>query len=200
MTSRWLLSPARHAPPLQSKHMSPLSPLPRGARTLARTLLPLLVTVACRHPAATTVTPTAPRSTEEHCWWTPFRTPLPRDSVAARLQQAFVATGLDAARRRQAGDTTWVASGPTVVAANLPRATYRARAVAIGHADGTHYRVYVAVDAPPEGWADADEATQGGRYVIPMCGAIARAAALRGVPSAQSAEDTLAVWTRPGPP
>lgn len=172
----------------------------RRTLLLALTLLPLIVGVSCRHPSSIAVSPAAPELTEDYCWRSASRTLLPPDSVVVRLQRAFVATGLTAGRWRQLGDTAWTASGPAVLSGNLPRATYSARGVAVNRGDSSHYRVYVAFGAPPEGWADADDATQIGRYIIPLCREVARVAAIPGVISDASPEDTLTFWTRHGPP
>lgn len=164
----------------------------RRPRPFVLVLLPLLAGVACRPHVSSIGAPAVARLTEDRCWGASIsRTSLPPDSVAVRLQRAFLATGLSAGRWRLIGDTTWTTSGPAVLSSGFPRATYSARAVAVGHGDSTDYRVYAAFGAPPEGWDDSEEAALVGRHVIPLCHAIDVAAAIPRVLVRLGAKDTL---------
>jgi hypothetical protein len=146
--------------------------------------------VACLEPArsAATVTPALARVTE-HCWWSTNRTALPPDSVTARFQRAFAALGFTGIARASGGDTAWVQTSPTALSSTPPERSYAMHAVAYAAGDSTRYRYFLSA----VGAAAADDTAQGA--VIPLCTAVARAAAIPGVQPAQpTGEETATVW------
>lgn len=145
---------------------------------------------ACRgRPrVASSPAPLAVRATE-HCWWSTNRTALPPDSVAARFEHAFAVVGLARAQRAALGDTTWVQSAPTVLPSAPVGRALAMHAVAYAVGDSARYRYFVSAIGPA---AAADSAWGG---VLPLCTAVARAAAIPGVQPAQpTGEETATVW------
>ena len=171
----------------------PLPPSPRAPRMHATrfasafVMLAALAGAGCRRkPAAAAPTP-APLD-EEYCWWAVLRTTLPPDTVAARFERAFAAVGLTGGGWTRQGDTAWAHAGPT---AGQPGAPYASRAVAYRRGDSTHFRYYVGIAAAR--LAPPDSAPT----LIPLCGRIARAAAVpTSTPASPTGEESLPVWRR----
>ena len=138
------------------------------------------------------------------CWWTVYRSPLPVDTVAAHLVNAFSALGLTEATQVQHGDTAWANAGPTRIAARFG-GTFSVRAVALQRGDSTLYRYFVTAAPPPGGWRKGyDSVTVNNTHisVIPassglgLCAAIASHAQNGGkAPKAPNGEEAWAVWS-----
>lgn len=168
------------------------------------TVLPILG-ASCHHQTVGAVPAPAP-ATEGYCWWSVFRTTLPADTVAVRFGRAFTALGLSGATWAQRADTTWAHAGPTRLDGAWGGGTYAARMVAYRNGDSTHFRHFVAVTPPPQGWAaPRDSVTADGRHLslspagnpIGFCGALGRAARVHGTaPREPSGEESLDVWRR----
>ena len=146
--------------------------------------------------AAPTSAPLAPR-TSDHCWWSTNRSVLPPDSIAERFGRAFAAVGFLGITQGSAADTAWAQSGATVLPGAPPGALRSMWAVAYRAGDSTHYRYFVASTriTPPGTLADADTTAAAPAGVIPLCTAVARAAAIPGVqPPQPTGEEALEVW------
>jgi hypothetical protein len=127
---------------------------------------------------------------EEHCWWAVVRSPMRADSVGARFAAAFASVGLSAARTTQLGDTVLVESGPAPIPA-WAAGVWASRVVAYPKGDSTHFRHFVAWNA-----AGAPDSVVVGRS-IGVCGAITRAAGVRGIaPREPTGEEGQPVWSR----
>jgi hypothetical protein len=84
-----------------------------------------------------------------------------------------------------------------VLPGRSPSMAYAMWAVAFRGADSTRYRYFVAATRLPPPGASGDDTTAAAADVIPLCTAVARAAALPGVqPRQPTGEETLNVWRR----
>lgn len=72
------------------------------------------------------------------------------------------------------------------------------RAVAFPQSDSTHFRLYVAIVPPAGGWPPAVSENSRVHSGIPVCEAVARAAAVRWIKRAgdPADEENLPVWSR----
>ena len=163
-----------------------------------------LLGVGCRRPPETAVVPAS--ISEGYCWNTVYRTDLVPDTVAFHFQRAFGALGLTNTTWSARGDTAWSHGGPTRIDGDRGGATYEARVVAYRTGDSTHFRHFVSVTPPPEGWplgADSS-ALNGHRYalgpstrLIGFCGEVGRAAQVHGTAAREpDPEASLEVWKR----
>jgi hypothetical protein len=140
----------------------------------------------------------------EHCWWTVIRSTLPPDSVASRFRRAFVTVGLGGVHWTKSADTIWVRAAGALIPTQLPfdTATYGAtvwsRVVAFPHGDSTHFRLYTAITAPPQGWRHlADSSHIVTQRHFAACEAIASAAEVRWIRRLgdPGEEEKLPVWS-----
>ena len=164
----------------------------------------LLFGIGCHRPPDAAPVPVS--QNYEHCWSTVFRTDLTPDTVAVHFQHAFSALGLTNATWSMRGDTTWSHGGPTRIERDTGPATYEARVVAYRIGDSTHFRHYVSVTPPPEGWrAGSDSGSVNGhRYGlssstrhIAFCGDLGPAAQVHGTAArGPDPEASLALWNR----
>jgi hypothetical protein len=128
-------------------------------------VLAALITSCHRAAPATAAAPSTP--SEQHCWWTAYRTDASVDTVASRFRQAYVSLGLTITGASRVGDTAWVNA---YSATAKPRAEpVGARMVAYRMADSTRFRSYVVVFDPS------------GKTVIGSCLQIGRKAAVRAI-------------------
>ena len=125
--------------------MPPVRPVRRTVTVLvAVVVLAGLLIAGCRHPARTTsMSPAWPP--DERCWWAPFRTALPPDSVAVRFARAYMMLRMSRANWSHLADTAWAEAGPSVRADSGRVGTYAARVVAFRRGDSTLFRTFVAI-------------------------------------------------------
>lgn len=181
--------------------------LPESVHTMSRSfssaavlamLLAVLGAGCHRHHVVTAPAQSAVvRPSLGYCWWAVLQTTLPPDSVAAHFQRGYTALGLTGATWTHSADTAWAHAGPTPLVGRSPAgATYESGAVAYSHGDSTHFRYYVAINPPPQGWQPADSLVLSGR-TIGFCGEVNRAADFRwSGPREPTGEESLAVWRR----
>lgn len=180
-------------------------PSARGVRvaSVVALLAALTATLAGCHRRPP-VAPTSPAALEDSaCWWTVFRSPLPLDTVAAHLVNAFATLGLGDASTTQQGDTIRAHAGPARLAARFD-GTYSARMVAFRRGDSTLYRYFVLAVPPAGGWRPSyDSVNASGAHIsvnpagsmLGLCHAIASASQNHGTaPSAPNGEESLPVW------
>jgi hypothetical protein len=157
-----------------------------ASRLVVLTVTAAVLLIGCRRPGvAAGSTPLVPPP-EEFCWWRPYRTAQSPDSVAARTSRAFSTLGLTGATWTRQADTAWAQAGPTALADSSHAAgPYSARVVAFRRGDSTSFRTLVVTPS------------NRGSETIPFCGDILRTAKAGAVtPTAESPDDTLAVWRR----
>lgn len=172
----------------------------RRASALAMIVVSGITVAACRAPAPMTPAPVT-AGASGYCWWAVYRSALPADTVAARFARAYESVGLAGARWSHLGDTAWAQAGPTVLGGVHDGGMYTARMVAYQRGDSAHFRPYVSVAAPVEGWAKGDSAgTHGedgatGRQLLGLCADLGRAAHVQGVaPRDPDGEEQSTVW------
>lgn len=142
----------------------------------------------CRRPETTTIAVARAWPPEERCWWAPFRSVLPPDSVAVRFARAYAALGLTDATWSHRADTAWAEAGPSVLSDSTHSGTYAARVVAFQREDTTLFRTFVATPA------GAPNPT---RDNIVFCGETMRAArAAATAPRIEEPDHALPVWRR----
>ena len=139
------------------------------------------------------------------CWWTVFRSPLPVDTVAGHLVNAFITLGLTNATSAQQGDTIRAQAGPRPLDDRFG-GTYSARMVAFRRGDTTLYRYFVTAVPPSGGWPPShDSVTATGAHisvnpagsVIGLCVAIGNTSGNHGTaPREPNGEESLPVWRR----
>jgi hypothetical protein len=169
----------------------------------------LFLGTGCHRPPAVApdVAPLPVSQNYEHCWNTVFRTDLPPDTVAVHFQRAFGALGLTNTTWVMRGDTTWAHGGPTRIDRETGGpATYEARVVAYRLGNSTHFRHFVSVTPPPEGWAAGSDSgiANGRRYglssgtrQIAFCGDLGPAARVHGTAARDpDPEVSLELWNR----
>jgi hypothetical protein len=175
---------------------------------LRRVGLALILCVAgsaCRRPIQTATVPLP--ANWSHCWWTAIRSTLPPDSVAARYRRAFVMAGLTSVKWTRSADTIWLRGGPAPVLHDEANPfdsvqageTFWVRVAVFPQKDSSHFRLYVAIVAPPRGWAHpGDSSDLASRQTFPVCEAIARAADVRWIRRSGDPgdEEKLPVWSR----
>ena len=143
----------------------------------------------CHRPHAATAVAPIPWPAEAHCWWAPFRTTLPPDSVAARFARAYAALGLSDTTWSRQADTAWADAGPTVLGDSTGRVVHAARVVAFRRGDSTLFRPFVAIAS--------GDSTAVGRRRIELCGAAMREARTAAVaPRDEERDRSLPVWRR----
>lgn len=152
----------------------------------AMLMLAALVTSCHRSTPATVAAPATP--SDQHCWWTAFRTDASVDTVASRFRQAYASLGLTISSASRLGDTAWVNAHSV---APDPRAELvGARMVAYRAADSTRFRSYVVVF------------DSSGRTVLGSCRQTGRRAAVRAIAPPDMhvrelhEEAALPVWRR----
>jgi hypothetical protein len=142
----------------------------------------------CRRPPAETTSAALAWPAEERCWWAPFRTALPPDSVAVRFARAYTTLGLTGATWSHRADTAWAQAGPSVLADSARRGTYAARVVAFRRGDTTLFRPFVAT--PPD-------APNPARDQIAFCGETMRVSRpLAIAPRVEEPDHALPLWRR----
>ena len=132
---------------------------------------------------------------EDRCWWAPFRTALPPDSVAAGVARAYTTLGLARVAWSHRGDTAWAEARarPEAVTDSVRRESHAAsvlasRVVAIRRGDTTRFRTFVAI---------APGTSNAARDLIRFCGEIMRAAGTAATaPRTEEPDDTLPPWRR----
>jgi hypothetical protein len=159
----------------------------------------VMLTLACHRQGIVSEAPyERVPSSWTYCWWTLLLTELPPDSVVARFNRAYVATGQLHATSTQHGDTAWTRAGPTPFEVDSSHATYWSRVVAFRQNDTTRFRYYVAIMPPSREWRQAADSSEANSNNIPICARIAKAAAIpTWVPRRDpNWEDSLTVWDR----
>jgi hypothetical protein len=167
-----------------------LSLMRRPITFLAALSAAVVALVGCRRPPAATSSGPRLLPAEERCWWAPFRSMLPPDSVAVRFARAFAALGLTDGRWSHLGDTAWAEAGPSVLSDSIHIATgtYAARVVAFRRGDTTLFRTFVATPGVAPSVA---------RDNIMFCGETMRAAKTGALaPRVEEADDASPVWRR----
>lgn len=177
-------------------------------RLRALCVLPLLALGAACHRRGPLVAGAPLVADETPCWWTVFRSPLPLDTVATHLVNAFAMAGLTNAVAAQEGDTIRAEAGPTRLADRFG-GTYAVRMVAFRSEDSTLYRYFVVATPPPGGWPPShDSVTASGAHisvnpagsVLGLCIAIANSSQNHGTaPKEPNGEESLPVWRRREP-
>jgi hypothetical protein len=175
------------------------------ARGTAVLLIVCLAGFACRRPVQ--LAPVPSPANWHFCWWTAIRSTLPSDSVAAHYRRAFVTVGLTSVKWTRSADTIWVRGGPAPVlqsdAHPLDTAqageTFWSRIAVFPQQDSSHFRLYVAIVAPPRGWAHPDDSSGIAiRQQFGACELVARAADVRWLRRSGDPgdEEKLPVWSR----
>jgi len=182
--------------------------VPLRRRIAAAGLVPLAAVTGAGCHRAPAAAPAPVVLQENHCWWAVFRTTLPPDSVAVHFVRAFEQLGLRGGTWTDRGDTTWAHAAPTKLA-GWHGGTFNARVVAYRVGDSTHFRHFVAIAPPANGWPAAYDsvAADGRRFAInpaaapiAFCGALGRAAQVHGTaPRDPDGEEKLDLWTRTAP-
>lgn len=163
--------------------------MPAVRRTATVCLLAGSLIAGCRHPAQVTTASSPAWPTEERCWWAPFRTALPTDSVAARYARAYTTVGLSRAEWSHLADTAWAQAGPSMRTDSGHVGTYAARVVALRRGDSTLFRTFVSVRASTSTDVAPDQ--------IGFCGETMRAAKAEGTaPRNEDPDDALPIWRR----
>ena len=159
-----------------------------AAALVALTVAAGSLIAGCRRtPAAATSAPLA-WPAEERCWWAPFRTVLPPDSVAVRFARAYTTLGLTGATWSHRADTAWAQAGPSALSDSARRGTYAARVVAFRRGDTTLFRPFVAT--PPDALNPA-------RDQIAFCGETMRVSRpLAIAPRVEEPDHALPLWRR----
>jgi len=143
----------------------------------------------CRHLRRATASTPVAWPPEDRCWWAPFRTALPPDSVAVRFTRAFATLGLSGASWSQQADTAWAEGGPSVLSDSAWVGTYAARVVAFRRGDSTLFRPFVAVQPR--------DSSNIARDLIGFCAQAMRAArAGATAPRTEEPDHTLPLWRR----
>lgn len=159
-------------------------------------LLAVAIGASCRHRPLAAPTPAVAQ--EDYCWAYVQSSPFPADSVAARFANAFSVVGLTNARWDHQGDTAWATAALTELPGPPGGVQFASRVVGYQKGINTHYRFYVTVQAPPQGWQKADTADAAAtRRLLGACSAIAKAAAVQATaPRVATGEESLSVWGR----
>ena len=176
-----------------SRHSYNLMRHPLAAGSL---LFAVALGASCRYRPSAAPTPAVAH--EDYCWAYVQSSPFPADSVAARFANAFTVAGLTNARWDHQGDTAWATAAPTELPGPPGGVQFTSRVVGYQKGTNTHYRLYVTVQAPPQGWQVADTADGAAtRRIIGACSAIAKAAGVHATtPRAATGEESLSVWAR----
>jgi hypothetical protein len=119
--------------------------------------------------------------------------------VAVRYAGALGAVGIANARTATLADTAWVTSSFTALSEGPAGAHYASRLTAYRAGDTTRLRYFLAIAPARRGWRVATDSVQAAQRVVPLCAAIARAAAIPAwAPREPTGEEAAPVW-RPRP-
>ena len=126
---------------------------------------------------------------DERCWWAPFRTALPPDSVAVRFARAYMMLRMSRANWSHLADTAWAEAGPSVLADSGRVGTYAARVVAFRRGDSTLFRTFVGITSSTSSDVSGEQ--------IGFCGEPMRAARTAATaPRIEEPDDSLPMWRR----
>jgi hypothetical protein len=147
------------------------------------------LSAGCHRPGAQTTSTALAWPADEHCWWSPFRTVMAPDSVAARYARAYATLGLSETGWSHQADTAWAQAAPTALSRPAGTGVYAARVVAYRRGDTTLVRPFVAVKT--------DGVVNTGSLTIQFCGDITREAkAMTTTPRNGEPDDSAPVWRR----
>ena len=178
---------SRH--PVLHPEPSPVPPVHRTASVFTAVAIFASLLITGCHRAALTTSSSSVWPPEGKCWWAPFRTALPPDSVAVRFARAYTMLGLSRAEWSHQADTAWAQAGPSVLADSGRVGTYAARVVAFRRGDSTLLRTFVAIGS--------SMASNVARERIGFCGETIRTAKPAATaPRIEEPDDALPVWRR----